>query len=62
MSESLENCSDYVPGTKNSSVSHTRQSDHGDSLPRVSLLLDLVAQVEDQLPIFPGKVLVSGFR
>jgi hypothetical protein len=60
MSEPFEYRGDDVPGTKTGSV-YARKGSRGDLLPNLSLILDLVAQVEDQLPILSGEVLICRF-
>ena len=61
MSEPLEyRCYD-VPGAKDPCVSCAKENGLGDLLPRFSLILDLVAQIEDQLPVLPSEVLIGRF-
>lgn len=61
MGEPFEYCRNDVPGTKKPSVRYARQEGRGDSLPNLSLILDLVAQIENQLPILSGEILVCRF-
>ena len=61
MSEPLEYRGDDVPGTKNLLISHTRRKGKDGLLPSLSFILDFVAQIEDQLPVFPGEVLIRRF-
>jgi len=61
MSEPFEYRRHDVTGTKEHWVRYVRQESCGGSLPHLSLILDFVAQVEDQLPILSGEVLICRF-
>jgi hypothetical protein len=61
MSEPFEYRGYNVPGAKNLCISRAKGNGQGDLLPRLSLILDLVAQIEDQFPVLPSEVLIGRF-
>jgi hypothetical protein len=61
MREPFEYRGDDVPGTKDYCISYAKEKGRGDLLPHLSLILDFVAQVEDQLPILSCEVLIGRF-
>ena len=61
MGEPFEYRGDDVPGSKRPCINYAGQKVRGESLPYLSLILDFVAQIEDQLPILSSEVLIGRF-
>ena len=60
--EPFEYRGDDIPCTEYPCISYARRKIRGGYIPSFSLILDLVAQVEDQFPILPGEVLIGRFN
>ena len=61
MSELREYRRDDVPGTKGLLINCPRRKGRDGLLPNLSFIFDLVAQIKNQLPVFPGEVLIRRF-